>query len=264
MLFFVARAVSAWWGGEQPGDAGAASPIDAVPAASADRCFSRTEVLEAVEHEVAARDAEIADLRLACSCQCTPEGRGVGEGGGAAGAKGVTTAQEADQETVAGECAQRLVGAQKAELDLLRNILNEMQVEREEMARALASRAGEVDELKQRLHSLDGAGAGPAETTTPVSNTTSEAAGGRVGGAAESGLSTEIWQITGGDKDNEGQTMWVYGTVAEGEGDLVEGGRHIVIELGSNNGQWIASFLEEKRASGIGVSPRPRYFQHTT
>jgi len=37
--------------------------------------------------------------------------------------------------------------------------------------------------------------------------------------------------------------MWVYGTVAEGEGRGEGGGRHIVIELGSNNGAWISEVL---------------------
>lgn len=268
MLVFLVRAVSAWWGGEpppqqewpSPSGSGALVSHASQVTTSPDRCFSTSEVREAVEHEVSARDVEIAKLRLACA-RC-PSGADDGSEFPSEHmlAKVVHTDRGGAQKTGTaseGECAQGVTSALKAELDLLRNILNEMQLEREEMAQVLAAKALEVDKLKQRLERLGGRTepsiTAPEQTSTPVLDA-SRGAGGA--GHVEGGLFAEIWQngeITAGEEDKEGQTMWVYGTVAEGEGEAEAGGRYIVIELGSNNGQWIASFLEEKRANGIGV-----------
>jgi len=212
---------------------------------------------EAIEREVSAKDTEIAEaLRRAGAAGRGPAAasHGVPASDGTAAPRAAATGETNAAGCPCDQESKGFPSAQKAELDLLRNILNEMQSEREEMARELSSRTQELDELKRRLERADGQGdpaiaALPPQPSHAPPSLVRDGLGGPVG---TEGLSEEIWKITAGEEDSEGQTMWVYGTVAEGEGEAEGGGRHIVIELGSNNGQWIASFLEEKRASGIG------------
>ena len=317
------EASTAWWAGQAPPHKEAQVSCEGEATAPEghplDRCFSRADLTEAVEREVSLKHAEIVELRRLLRSQDTlrmrdcdaraGEGadgdRGGGDRGAAVRSDGGAGEQGSGRSEAGGEGGLTL--PQKTELDLLRNILNEMQAEREELAQALASRTREAEELKSMLQyyqaacgdnstkfdraDADGTGRGRGvpsrrsqeaeRSQTQGKNTRSAAAANDAprprahsppppSGAA-GGLAEEIASINGWEDDKQGQTMWVYGSpgegedgvgqgdgeVGEGRGDGGDGGKgergvrrerkNIVIELGSNNGQWIAEFLEMQK-----------------
>jgi len=312
-MWCMIEASTAWWAGQAtphkeaqvPSEGEATAPEDY----PLDRCFSRADVTEAVEREVSLMHAEIVELRRLLRSQDTLRLRdcdaraGVGADGdrrdGDRGAAGSSDGGAGEQGTGRAEAGGEggLTLPQKTELDLLRNILNEMQAEREEMARALASRTREAEGLKSMLLHYQaacgdnstkceradaeetdrGTGAPEAERSyTQGKNTYSSAAANEAprprshspppASGTAGGLAEEIASINGWDDDKQGQTMWVYGSPGEGgggvgQGDGVKGERgarqerkNIVIELGSNNGQWIAEFLDVQKAQHSQMS----------
>jgi hypothetical protein len=221
---------SAWWAGQLPPAKEAQVPPSSLPPSpenegsplegegppgyqlgDSHRWFSQVEFQEAVEREVAKKDAELA----------------VRDG------EILQLRQEAKWAKQLSQMGGGTTGSQRAELDLLRNILNEMQLEREEMAANLASTTREMHILRTQLTQLEAEKARathsvtspaplpPPSPSSPHHEGRGEAGGGGGGGEGMSDIGKELFTVNGFEEAKDGQTIWVYGAVEEGDGQVL-------------------------------------------